>query len=88
MGFSSGFTKFFKKNFTFPEEEKTSSNSTPAGSIYSADSHPGSIIVVSNGFIRDPTRCGNIPDVVGHYYDPMGGKFSLLHGIDPTNTGA
>ncbi|KAG1464568.1 hypothetical protein G6F56_005056 [Rhizopus delemar] len=86
MGFSSGFAKFIKKNFIHPEEEKTN-NSTPAGSIYSAEYYPA-YTYVSNGFIRDPTRCGNVPDVVGHYYDPMGGKFSLLHGVDPTNTGA
>lgn len=83
MGLSSQISKFIKKSFIPKDEEQ------PTESIYSADSRPtsrpGSIM---NGFSRDPMRCGTTPDVVGHYYDPMGTKYSPLHGIDPTNTGA
>ncbi|CEG83989.1 hypothetical protein RMATCC62417_17847 [Rhizopus microsporus] len=89
MGLSSHLSKFFKKTFsTTKDEEVTTNNNTPAASIYSADGSRPASIVINTGFIRDPTRCGNTPDVLGQYYDPMGGKFSLLHGVDPTNTGA
>ncbi|KAI9276000.1 hypothetical protein BY458DRAFT_585844 [Sporodiniella umbellata] len=84
-------SKFLKKTFIPQEEEGAADNKTPNGSIYSGDSRPNSrpgSIMNNNGFIRDPTRCTHTPDVVGHYYDPMGSKYSTLHGVDPTNTGA
>lgn len=91
MSISSQISKFLKKTFIPKDEEGTTNNNTPNGSIYSADSRPTSrpgSIMNSSGFSRDPTRCTNTPDMVGHYHDPMGGKFSHLHGVDPTNTGA
>ncbi|KAI8976500.1 hypothetical protein BDB01DRAFT_803122 [Pilobolus umbonatus] len=91
MKFSINLHKLFKKSSSHKEtstneEEVPSGASTPANSIFS---HSTGHCVVTNGFLRDPMRCGNHPDVVGHYYDPMGGHYGhSSHGVDPTNTGA
>ncbi|KAI9472475.1 MAG: hypothetical protein EXX96DRAFT_357683 [Benjaminiella poitrasii] len=93
--------KFIKKTFSTHKEETTlvseevktsttttpaSSNaSTPAGSIHK---FPVTSTTGCPGYVRDPMRCGSHPDIVGYYYDPMGCKFSLDHGVDTTNTGA
>ncbi|KAI7898565.1 uncharacterized protein BX663DRAFT_524614 [Cokeromyces recurvatus] len=100
MAISIHLPKFIKKTFsTHKEEEDSSENSkstpvtsnasTPAGSVYQLPiMAPTSLTVGCPGYIRDPMRCGNHPDIVGYYYDPMGCKFSLDHGVDTTNTGA
>jgi hypothetical protein len=78
--------KFIKKTFSINEDGEKSNTSSPAASVYSYMSVPVSDL--NESFYRDPMRCGTQPSVVGYYYDPMGGKFSLNHGVDPTNTGA
>jgi hypothetical protein len=83
------FPKFLKNAFSFKEGQETSPNHytiSPAASIYSSSS--SSPAASMKGYIRDPTRCGSNPDIVGQYYDPMGGKFSYCQGKDATNTGA
>lgn len=74
MGLSIRFPKFIKNAFSHKQEENPSSSRT--------------VSIASSGYTRDPVRCGNHPDVVGHYYDPMGGRFTLTRGFDVTNTGA
>lgn len=78
MVLSTHFSKFFKNTFSHKEE---SPKSSPASSIHT-------VYEVSTSYTRDPMRCGNHPAVVGQYYDPMGGKFTLHQGYDATNTGA
>jgi hypothetical protein len=88
MGLPIHFSKFLKETFTFKEEQDTT---TPNGSIHSVSPAPSIIVAEASngGYIRDPTRCGSSqPDVVGQYYDPMGGKFTLVQGKDATYTGA
>jgi hypothetical protein len=77
MGLSLHFPKFLKNTFAHKQDKDQTS---PASSI---NNQP-----VSNYYIRDPMRCGSHPDVVGYYYDPMGGKYSRYQGTDATNTGA
>ncbi|KAI9276102.1 hypothetical protein BY458DRAFT_506378 [Sporodiniella umbellata] len=78
MGLSDSFHRFIKRNFVQPEQTETKPNKPD---------HPWPVYA-SNGFLRDPTRCGNVPDVVGYYYDPMGGNIARNQGLDPTHTGA
>lgn len=85
MGLHIHFPKFIKKTFAHKQTQEEV-ESTPVASTYSYTSPTPSI--VSSAYSRDPMRCGNYPDVVGYYYDPMGCKFSNNHGIDTTNTGA
>jgi hypothetical protein len=77
--------KFIKKSFSINKDGGKSNTSSPAASVYSYMSAPVSDL--NESFYRDPMRCGTQPSVV-YYYDLMGGKFSLNHGVDPTNTGA
>ncbi|KAG2223791.1 hypothetical protein INT45_001925 [Circinella minor] len=35
-----------------------------------------------------PMRNSNVPDILGQFIDPMGGRTTYTQGIDPTNTGA
>ncbi|KAG2205575.1 uncharacterized protein EV154DRAFT_527240 [Mucor mucedo] len=79
MVLSIHFSKFFKNTFSHKKEEE--STKSTASSIHT-------IYEVSPSYTRDPMRCGNHPDVVGQYYDPMGGRFTLHQGHDATNTGA
>ncbi|KAG2217302.1 hypothetical protein INT45_012998 [Circinella minor] len=44
--------------------------------------------IASSKFLKDPMRNSNIPDVLGQFIDPMGGRATYTQGIDPTNTGA
>lgn len=88
MGLSIHFPKFLKNTFAHKhEEEDAHQHASPATSIYSYTTSPPAS-VTSTSFSRDPMRCGNHPDVVGQYYDPMGGKYSRYQGYDATNTGA
>lgn len=77
MVLSIHFSKFFK-NFSHKQDSKSTS---PASSIYT-------VYEVNPNYTKDPMRCGNHPDVVGQYYDPMGGRFTPYQGQDATNTGA
>jgi hypothetical protein len=86
MGISNHFSKFLK-SFSTHKDENNSNTPTTSRSIYSCTSSANSSFVTP-GYTRDPMRCGNHPDVVGYYYDPMGPKFSHNHGVDATNTGA
>ncbi|KAI8641741.1 hypothetical protein BD408DRAFT_417590 [Parasitella parasitica] len=87
MGLHMHLSKLIKKAFAQKQIQEEDERSTPANSLYSSYASPAPSIV-SSAYSRDPMRCGNYPDVVGHYYDPMGCKFSNNHGIDTTNTGA
>ncbi|GAA5817399.1 hypothetical protein MFLAVUS_010945 [Mucor flavus] len=73
MGISIRFPKFLKNAFSHKEDSTTSTRT---------------VSITSASYTRDPMRCGNHPDVVGYYYDPMGGKYSSHKGYDCTNTGA
>jgi hypothetical protein len=84
MGISIHFSKFLKSFSTHKDED--ASNTSRSRSVYSCNSANTSF--VTTGYSRDPMRCGNHPDVVGYYYDPMGSKYSHNHGVDATNTGA
>ncbi|KAI7869717.1 hypothetical protein BDF14DRAFT_1779869 [Spinellus fusiger] len=39
-------------------------------------------------YYHDPMRINKNPDVVGQFYDPMGGRSTYSRGVDPTDTGA
>ena len=39
-------------------------------------------------FLKDPVRNSNVPDILGQFVDPMGGRLTYTQGVDPTNTGA
>ncbi|KAG0171831.1 hypothetical protein DFQ28_008586 [Apophysomyces sp. BC1034] len=92
MGLTFRLSKFLKKNFTYHEEEPSSTpSSRPVSTYMSPVTSPTASIYeyqVSEKYLRDPMRCNNRPDVVGFYVDPMGGRISHCHGNDPTNTGA
>ncbi|KAG2223560.1 hypothetical protein INT45_001642 [Circinella minor] len=36
--------------------------------------------------VPDPMRNSNLPDILGQFIDPMGGRATYTQGIDPTNT--
>ncbi|KAI9029759.1 hypothetical protein CLU79DRAFT_735938 [Phycomyces nitens] len=87
MGLSFHVPKFIKNPFVFRDEDDQSSHpSSPAQSIYEAEMSITSPKMKK--YLYDPMCASKRPDVVGHYYDPMGGRFSHCHGTDPTNTGA
>ncbi|KAG2225477.1 hypothetical protein INT45_010304 [Circinella minor] len=44
--------------------------------------------ISSYTFLKDPMRNSNVPDILGQFIDPMGGRAIYTQGIDPTNTGA
>lgn len=96
MGLSIHVPKFLKGSFAHKVQDNSKLETTsPNGSIYdgvetttTASSSPAPSIMASKGYIRDPTRCGNQPSVLGQFYDPMGGKFTLIQGKDATFTGA
>ncbi|KAI7857717.1 hypothetical protein BDC45DRAFT_500496 [Circinella umbellata] len=44
--------------------------------------------IASSKFLNNPMRNSNVPDVLGQFIDPMGGRATYTQGIDPTNTGA
>ncbi|KAG2217855.1 hypothetical protein INT45_008152 [Circinella minor] len=44
--------------------------------------------IASYTFLKDPMRNSNVPDILGQFIDPMGGRATYTQGIDPTNTGA
>ncbi|KAI7857805.1 hypothetical protein BDC45DRAFT_500729 [Circinella umbellata] len=44
--------------------------------------------IASSNFLNNPMRNSNVPDVLGQFIDPMGGRATYTQGIDPTNTGA
>ena len=44
--------------------------------------------IASYTFLKDPMRNSNVPDILGRFIDPMGGRATYTQGIDPTNTGA
>ena len=44
--------------------------------------------MASSNFLNNPMRNSNVPDVLGQFIDPMGGRATYTQGIDPTNTGA
>ncbi|KAI8379583.1 uncharacterized protein BYT42DRAFT_569298 [Radiomyces spectabilis] len=39
-------------------------------------------------YLRDPMRCGDYPDYVGSFFDPMTVRGTYTSGHDVTNTGA
>lgn len=54
---------------------------------------PRQVIVVASPeavarHLQDPMRMGRVPDVLGSFVDPMGGRASHSVGQDPTCTGA
>ena len=44
--------------------------------------------IASSKFLKDPVRNSNVPDILGQFIDPMGGRTTYTQGINPTNTGA
>ncbi|KAI9359477.1 hypothetical protein BD770DRAFT_386133 [Pilaira anomala] len=78
MAISFHIPKFLKKTFSHKREENSTSPNLSVRTVS----------IASSSYSRDPMRCGNHPDVVGHYYDPMGGRYSQHQGYDATNTGA
>lgn len=87
MGLSIRIPKFLKNAFTHKEETSTPTPSITSHRHSVTSSHRTSI--TSSRYSRDPMRSNNHPDVVGQYYDPMGGIYYSRHqGVDPTNTGA
>ncbi|KAI8391501.1 uncharacterized protein BYT42DRAFT_557080 [Radiomyces spectabilis] len=84
------FSKIVSSFHHTKEDESTPSSTatSPTPSLHGSEKDMLSISSKLQRFLRDPMRSAKTPDIVGSYYDPMGGRLGHCACPDPTNTGA